>query len=171
MRVIAATNRNMFEMMEEGRFRRDLYYRLNVLALHLPPLRERMEDIIPLVEYFISRQCPGLTKQKIADIGRILSGINYSWPGNVREIRNIMERFSSFFRKEGDATVVIRDVIADYLRTIGIFRHEKDTISQVIARSGGSKTKAAKELGISRTTLWRKTRRQIGPENPNPPDR
>lgn len=169
IRVIAATNLDMFAMLEAGRFRRDLYYRLNVLALQLPPLRERIEDIIPLVEHFSSRLCPGLGKRKAADIGRILVGIDYFWPGNVREIRNIMERFSSLFRKGDDACVIMREVVADYLRAIGIFRHEKDALLQMIARSGGSKAKAARELGISRTTLWRKTRRQSGPKTPGAP--
>lgn len=164
IRVIAATNRDMFEMMEAGGFRRDLYYRLNVLALHLPPLRERMEDIVPLVEYFSSRLCPGLSKRSVADIGGFLSGIDYAWPGNVREVRNIMERFSSLFRKGDDARAAMREVVNDYLRAAGVSRREKDEIARVIERSGGSKTKAAKELGISRTTLWRRTRRRAGPE-------
>ncbi len=162
IRVIAATNRDMFDMMNAGQFRRDLYYRLNVLSLHLPPLRERMEDIVFLVERFSAQLFPHLGKRTVADLGGLLLGLGYSWPGNVREVRNIMERFSSLFRKGGDACAVMRDVLADYARASGFPPQGGDAIAEVIARSGGSKTRAARELGISRTTLWRKTRQQAG---------
>ena len=158
VRVIAATNRDMFAMMEAGQFRRDLYYRLNVLALHLPPLRDRVEDIVSLVEHFGINLCPYLGKRQITDLGGLLLSLDYPWPGNVREVRNIMERFSSLFGRGDNADTVMRDVIADYLHTSGAVFRGDDVISKVIARAGGSKTKAAKELGISRTTLWRKTK-------------
>ena len=158
VRVIAATNRDMFAMMEAGQFRRDLYYRLNVLALHLPPLRERAGDIMPLVEHLGATLCSYINKRQCADLGSLLLSLDYLWPGNVREVRNIMERFSSLFRRGDNADAVMRDVLVDYLQGSGVVFKGEDVISQVIARTGGSKSKAARELGISRTTLWRKTK-------------
>ena len=161
IRVIAATNRDMIEMMNTGQFRRDLYYRLNVLSLHLPPLRERMEDIALLVEHFISQLVPDLCTRTVTELGRLLSSFAYSWPGNIRELRNIMERFSCLFKKDDDTCAIMREVFAEYLRAFGLFPQGQESIAHVIARAGGSKSKAAKELGISRTTLWRKTKRHV----------
>ena len=160
IRVIAATNRDLFAMTNAGQFRRDLYYRLNVLSLQLPPLRDRLEDIAFLAEQFCAQLLPDLGKRAVADLSRLLLELDYSWPGNVREVRNIMERFSSLFAKGDDACSVMREVLADYMRSLGFVSQGQDGLEQAIARSGGSKSRAAKELGISRTTLWRKTRQQ-----------
>lgn len=92
VRVIAASNKDLEEELAEGRFRQDLYYRLNVIPLHIPPLRERLEDIPALVEYFVSIQQPNITQTRhfSTDTLRILQ--SYHWPGNVRELKNLVER-------------------------------------------------------------------------------
>jgi two-component system response regulator PilR (NtrC family) len=93
IRVIAATNQDIQRLVAEGRFREDLYYRINVLAVHLPPLRERRDDIVPLAQHFVERACARLgipAKLLHRDALAVLE--NYSWPGNVRELENVVER-------------------------------------------------------------------------------
>ncbi|MDE7242307.1 sigma 54-interacting transcriptional regulator, partial [Desulfovibrio sp.] len=117
VRVVAATNRDLEREVAEGRFREDLYYRLNVIPLHLPPLRERGGDVLLLAEHFLEADCkkkdrPALTLSP--DTRRILSA--YSWPGNVRELENFMERLSILV--DGD-TVMPSDLPAKILDEVG----------------------------------------------------
>ncbi|MBS4174106.1 sigma 54-interacting transcriptional regulator [Bacillus sp. FJAT-49736] len=109
VRIIAATNKDLFKLVEEGRFREDLYYRLNVLPLQIPPLRERKEDILPLVEYFFSKQTPKaifLSKE----VKEYL--LSYSWPGNIRELENTVYYLSAIIR---DDTVEVHDLPNKFL--------------------------------------------------------
>ena len=162
VRIIAATNRNLEHMVEKGTFREDLYYRLNVVSISLPPLRERMDDMALLAYHFLKRYAAQNSKQidRIAPEALKLME-KYNWPGNVRELENIVERATLF--EEGPAMSV------DSLPSI--FRHSvtrsprrnihsldqmnRTHIQEVLASTGGNKTEASKILGINRSTLYR----------------
>ena len=164
VRVIAATNLDLQQQIAKGRFRSDLLYRLNALEIHIPPLRERPADILPLLEHQmcilsaeLGKAAPALT----ADAREVLC--RYDWPGNVRELRNVCERL-----------VVLsngRPVDAAYLRELHMFQERPAAApaGTVLSAPGGTtlvlpptirKKDLAKELGVSRTTLWRMTKRQ-----------
>lgn len=164
VRVISATNINMEEKIKEGQFRSDLYYRLNLLDISIPPLRERKEDIQELVDHYLTRfacemgkSIPTVTK----DAARILK--EHSWPGNVRELRNICERLTVL----NDTSIIGEELLC----RLKIFRKE-ETFSvgetadsredSVYDRLKPRKKKKdlAEELGVSRTTLWRMAKRQ-----------
>jgi two-component system NtrC family response regulator len=167
VRVVAATNRNLEEAIQKGAFREDLYYRLNVVTISLPPLRERKEDIPPLIEHFLAKysrenQKVGLSISKEA---RDLL-LNYSYPGNIRELENIVERAVVLCR--GD-TITTQDLplnlregkVEDLLKEAGTGRSLPETleeierlrITQALESSHGVQTKAAEELGISERVL------------------
>jgi DNA-binding NtrC family response regulator len=163
VRFIAATNRNISAIISEGKFREDLYYRLNVMEIYIPPLRERRDDIGPLSEYFLKKLCPksgkkitGFTKEAL-DILK-----NYSFPGNVRELENIIERAlilekSSLITHEslpqGLQLFHIETLLPDKIKSIDELN--KEYAAKVVEMFGGNKSKAAELLGISRTSLWR----------------
>jgi DNA-binding NtrC family response regulator len=164
VRVVAATNRDLRLEVERGRFRSDLYYRLNLVELHVPPLRERREDVPYLVAAFV--------REFAARFDRPIDGISAaaerllmraSWPGNVRELRNVLER--GCMLEEGrtlSEAVVARcmppsfepPAPPDDLRT-----RERDHIVDVLKASGGNKVAAAAKLGLSRRTLYRRLQR------------
>jgi transcriptional regulator with PAS, ATPase and Fis domain len=161
VRVIAATNRNLEEEVSAGRFRRDLYHRLSQIQLHVPPLRERKEDLIPLAEHFLAqhRQTVKFAPEVVELIKR------YSWPGNVRELKNVISKAA--MTADGDLirlSDLPREVLhshADDSADGPLFEGDLDgmerrMIEQALKRSGGDQTKAAKQLGISRRTLSRK---------------
>ncbi len=167
VRIISATNKNLLEEVNNGKFREDLYYRLNVLSLHLPPLRERTEDIPYLIEVFINKS---VRKTGCKMVGIENSAINelkkYSWPGNIRELENVIERLVVL--KNG-AIVTVNDLYGLYEKHIVREVHdegknevttldiaERKAILKVLDNNGWSIKKTAKELNISRTTLWRK---------------
>jgi sigma-54 dependent transcriptional regulator, acetoin dehydrogenase operon transcriptional activator AcoR len=116
VRIIAATNKNLLKLVENGHFREDLYYRLNVLPLHLPPLRERKEDILPLVEYFLRKQfsTPVFLEEKVVEHFR-----SYDWPGNIRELENTVYYLSAVIK---DQTVGIEDLPTKFLKKKQEFR-------------------------------------------------
>jgi DNA-binding NtrC family response regulator len=167
VRVIAATHRDLRQRVQEGGFREDLFYRLHVVPIHLPALRERIADIVPLAEHFLARAGGG--KRLAADAAAQL--IRYAWPGNVRELKNTMER----------AAVLVRgDIVgADALDFIGEFRSvaggsinwpeedlpsatarlEEMLIRRALAKSEGNRAEAARLLGIHRQLLYTKMRR------------
>ncbi len=164
VRVVAATNRPLAEEVAAGRFRKDLYYRLRVVELTVPPLRERREDIVPLARVFLvdaarqlGRTAPGLGAEVADQLQR------YDWPGNVRELRNAMERVVALSR---GAHVELEDLPEDVrvalpvssptgqVRTLEEL--EREYILAVLARNGGNRTRTARELGIGATTLYRK---------------
>ena len=162
VRVIAATNRNLKEEVQAGRFRSDLYYRLNVLELRLPALRERRGDVAALarkmLESFSLRA--GRGEHRIDVRGeRLLEG--YSWPGNIRELRNLMERISILAQP---GTVPL-DLIGRFLGTGSepqplvrptLAEREKEYIDEVLRATAGNKSAAAEILGITRNTLYAK---------------
>jgi two-component system response regulator HydG len=167
VRVMTATNRDLERRLREGQFREDLYYRLNVIQIQLPPLRGRQEDILPLADHFLARSVERsqrtvrgwreATKQLL---------LAYHWPGNVRELENVVERAVALAesdligpddlppgmqeRKSQDrlATAVAQGFTLDQL--------EREYIERVLEIEGGNKTRAAQRLGLDRKTLYRK---------------
>lgn len=164
VRVIAATNKNLRRALENGEFREDLYYRLNVIPIEIPPLRERVEDIPYLVRHFIDKYSAIYAKniQDIDDDALDLL-IKYQWPGNVRELENIIEYL--FARSKSGETLhaerlpeKIRCTVESttLLKSNRLPRHKDAEILQLLKKHHWNKSKAAKELSIGRTTLWRK---------------
>jgi two-component system, NtrC family, response regulator AtoC len=173
VRVIAATNRDLEEAQKEGKFRKDLYFRLNVVTVHLPPLRERRSDIAALVHYFLDRFAPGKTLSVSPAAMKCL--LQYDWPGNVRELENCVERAVALGSQEmidlADLPPQLRaqqemELAAQPLTGAGasgantdLEEIERDTIQRVIEQVQGDKAQARKMLGISRATLYRKLKR------------
>jgi two-component system response regulator HydG len=163
VRFIAATNENVRSAIAEGRLREDLYYRLNVMEISIPPLRDRKEDIEPLGEYFLqkhllssARKITGFQKEAMT----ILK--SYSYPGNVRELENIVERavilekghmISPSSLPQTLKMFQIETFEPDRIRTLDELT--KDYAEKVLEHTGGNRSKAAELLGISRTSLWR----------------
>ena len=190
VRLIAATNSNLKAEAEAGRFREDLYYRLNVVPMTLPPLRERVEDIPALVTHFLqkynqrlNRNVERVTDEALAHLRR------YQWPGNIRELENVMERAVLF----AEGGVVTEDELPDAIREpesqskppqapmakspIGPLKEivrqhteslEKDLITRALEETGGNVTKAARRLEISRKSLQNKMK-ELGLRDPQPP--
>ncbi|MGE5679906.1 MAG: sigma-54-dependent transcriptional regulator, partial [Bacillota bacterium] len=166
VRVIAATNRNLEDEISKGTFRKDLYYRLSVVKLEIPPLKERKEDIIPLARSFVKHFSARLNKSITAiEPGFLEKLLNYNFPGNIRELRNIIERaviFSeggvlkeNYLPKEVLFSIYSsEDHSSSGSRTLD--EYEKKHILDALTQTGGNKQKAAEMLGISLTTLYRK---------------
>jgi DNA-binding NtrC family response regulator len=168
VRVIAATHRNLPALIRAGQFRDDLFYRLGVVPLSLPPLRERLADIIPLAEYFLAVAAAGGAAKRLApDAAAWL--LSYAWPGNVRELRNAMERVSALVRQP-----VVTAADLGFLSDRGaspetnwlagtlpeaVARLEAAMISRALAASGGNRAQAAERLGIRRQLLYEKIAR------------
>ncbi len=153
VRIIAATNKNLLTMIQDGKFREDLFFRMNVIYLKIPPLRERKEDIPLLVEHFVDlfnsiygKQVEGVSD----DVMNLL--MEYDYPGNVRELRNIIE--SAFVLSAGKLITV--EDLPSYLRGQEM---ERRKIEEALRKAKWKREQAAKLLGISRTTLWRKMRK------------
>ena len=168
-RILAATNRDLESEVEKGRFREDLYYRLNVVEIHVPPLRSRGNDILLLAQHFIDALNERMNKgvQGLSsEVARKL--LDYDWPGNVRELENAMERAVALTRFERinveDLPERIRsyestriqavDVDTDQILTLEEL--EKRYIGRVLKAVGGNKTRASRLLGLDRRTLYRK---------------
>jgi PAS domain S-box-containing protein len=169
-RVIAATNRDLEALVKEGKFREDLYYRLHVVTLKIPPLRERIEDVIELANFFLyefsmryNRPIHGISQSVMQGL------LQYDWPGNIRELRNTIERLVVFstdgYIKEEDLPFsfqgrqkgyppVMRDGLLPLQEELD--QHEKRAIIQALELEKGNKQAAAKRLGISRATLYNK---------------
>ncbi|KYG26729.1 sigma-54 interaction domain-containing protein [Priestia endophytica] len=180
-RLIAATNRDLQELMKEGKFREDLYYRLNVVSLHIPPLRERKEDIIELTHYFLNdfslsyqRPIHEFPPEVIQEM------LRYDWPGNIRELRNIVERLIvfatdgvikreylpfntsniSFEGTPKNASTVIKENDSPILPLQEeMNQHEKKIIERALQILNGNKLECAKQLGITRATLYNRLKR------------
>jgi len=163
VRVIAATNRDLQKMVEEGKFREDLWYRLNVVRIVLPPLVERRGDVPLLAHYFLRKYNERYGQQaKLTESG-LAALENYSWPGNVRQLQHMLERLTilapqgrideAAVREAIDLTEP-RDSASDTLADT-----EADQIRRVLSAAGGNKSRAAKILGIERKTLYRKLER------------
>ncbi|BAN27586.1 sigma-54-dependent transcriptional regulator [Caballeronia insecticola] len=172
VRVVAATHRDLPSMVAAGTFRQDLLYRLDVIPLHLPPLRERVADILPLAEHFLSMLAPSADaarKRLSADAQRLL--VTFAWPGNVRELANAMERASAL----APAALLTRDDFAFLFDTAtktsgdgdaipvglaelplndALAQLERALIARALALSDGNRAEAARRLGISRQSLY-----------------
>jgi len=182
VRVIAATNRDLKLAMTQGAFREDLYYRLHVFAIHLPPLRERKEDILPLLEHFVNQLGPVVLGQPAAGISREAREyfLEHDWPGNVRELRNVVER--ALILCEGGlinpehlpghaeaATsapaptplppAALAPVESFPAQGVDLEAIERTLIDGALKRAGQNKSKAAKLLGLSRSKLYTRMER------------
>jgi DNA-binding NtrC family response regulator len=169
VRVIAATNRDLETRLQTGAFRSDLYYRLNVIHIDLPPLRERGEDLLPLAEHFLTTCATRAGKEvRAVEEAAKKALLAHSWPGNVRELENTIERAVALceggtIRLE-DLPVAVRerragepDTLAVALaRGLTLADVERDYIQRVLTAEGGNKTRAAQRLGLDRKTLYRK---------------
>ncbi|WP_052728971.1 sigma 54-interacting transcriptional regulator [Bacillus thermotolerans] len=167
VRIIAASNKSLIDCIKEGTFREDLYFRISVLQLSIPPLRKRYGDITKLFHHFIRH------KPKLRDLlGKHEMELlnSYHWPGNVRELENVAERFLVLCENEVLTRKPIYDMLHTALYTMNassleqekvekVFSSEKDLIQQVLMKTNGNREKAAEMLGISRTTLWRKLKK------------
>ncbi len=172
VRVIAATNQNLQELIHQGKFRKDLYYRLNIISIEIPPLRDRKEDIPILLEEFIKKHSKH-TSKKIEGISQEAQSIlmNYNWPGNIRELENIIER-AIILTKE---RIIGPKDLPEFLRNIkpsqsqaeegetfklkqALKSPEKDLIVKALETVSWNRNEAAAQLGINRTTLYKKMR-------------
>ncbi len=189
VRIIAATNRILEEEVAEGRFREDLYYRLNVIPVHLPPLRERIEDIPLLVKHFLSKYGNGKSPKKTDFSKKALSTLmRYRWPGNVRELENLVERMVVLC----DSPVIEMEELPEKILSgsmsplsavpsidlpetgidlsTAVYEFERSIIIQALNKSNWVKNRAAKLLHVNRTTLVEKIKKQRleKPGEPNP---
>ncbi|RXS91472.1 sigma 54-interacting transcriptional regulator [Geobacillus sp. PK12] len=176
VRIIAATNKPLEDMVREGTFREDLFYRLNIIRIHLPPLRERKTDIPALLAHHMERMCrqfgvalKSFTKEAMEVL------VDYSWPGNIRELVNVVEWLISMV--EGD--VIEREHLPAYLSTVQpavsalpdqgvriadlwkemVYQSERERIAAALVAAGGNKAEAARRLGIHRSTLYEKLKK------------
>jgi len=165
VRIIAATNKNLLDLIQSRVFREELYYRINVVTIEIPPLRSRGNDIVLLVRHFAEKFAGELGKAAPRFSEKALEAIqNYAWPGNARELENMIQRIVVM---SDDQTVEIPDLppLARFsaLRSTGVNRTlaevEADHIRNVLANAGGNKTRAAQILGIDRKTLRNKAQR------------
>ncbi|WP_022977190.1 sigma-54-dependent transcriptional regulator [Nevskia ramosa] len=153
VRVLSATNSELPQMIREGRFREDLYYRLNVIELNLPPLTERMDDVDPLAEHFLR------------DSGAVLSDEArellhaHSWPGNVRELKNVLERARLFCQQGTIAPADLGLQVQPRAVARSLDDPSKEAIEAALAKAGGMVSRAAQSLGLSRQALYRRMER------------
>jgi DNA-binding NtrC family response regulator len=180
VRVIAATNQDLSEAIKRGKFREDLYYRLNVISIHIPPLRERKDDIPLLAEHFLKKKHnQANNNKKVTGISKevMQALLDYDWPGNVRELENIIERAVILTKGE----TIKRQDLPDFLQGMdrplavkaqisgnntgvrslreALKNPEKQVIQQVLEQVAGNRKKAAANLGINRTTLYNKMKK------------
>jgi two-component system response regulator HydG len=169
VRIIAATNKDLGQLMKEGHFREDLFHRLNVITIKIPPLRERREDILPLALHFLKRFCEKEDKPHLSlDAAAEEFLTSYPWPGNVRELENAVERAvirsrGSYLQVE-DFQLAMEEkdlpcVVDGAEKGMTLEEVEKAYILSVLERNGGNKKLTAEQLGIGYNTLWRKLKR------------
>ena len=164
VRIISATNKNPKKLIDENKFRMDLYHRINTLEIHIPPLRERTEDIKPLLEHYVTffarkkkKQVPEISENLVRELK------NYSFPGNVRELKNMVERALILTDKN---VLSIDDFIIDFKNSKTISQNslnldnlEQESIKEALRKSDFNQTKAAKILGISKDALFRRIKK------------
>jgi DNA-binding NtrC family response regulator len=170
VRIVTATHRDLTTLVADGRFRQDLLYRINVIEVHVPPLRERPEDLTPLVRHVLDKQCAKLRKPPCTVSTEAMAVIRgHTWPGNVRELENVIERALVL----GLGTVIEVEDLPDSLRnpqpsgagdvTRRLADVERDHIVRTLRAAAGNKAAAARALGLNRKTLYRKlTQHRIG---------
>jgi len=180
VRVLAATNKELGRAVQQGHFREDLLFRLNVIPIHIPPLRERPEDIPPLVRHFAQRQTARLGRAVELDVGALQLLTAYHWPGNVRELANLLERLTIL--SSGDmltADDVLRVLPQDGTRPAAqalgewtdvalaeaLDRYERELIVRALSAAKGNVADAARKLATDRANLYRRMRR-LGIEPP-----
>jgi DNA-binding NtrC family response regulator len=167
VRILAATNRDLEQAVMQGTFRRDLYFRLNVLSLRIPALRERRQDIPLLIEHFMERMVRNSSQEKVLSDDALKVMLAYDWPGNVRELENCLERTYAFTSGPLIHTPDLPREIANshalepsngngHDKIIPMAELEKQTILNAITELNGDKLQAARLLGIGKTTLYRK---------------
>jgi len=166
VRIIAATNKDLRKLMAEGKFREDLFYRINIVALRIPALRERRDDILPLANHFVdkyNRDFHKMVRKMSKEVEHFF--MVYDWPGNVRELKNVIER--AMILGEGDSLLlehlpmeVVRgnqeQIMTGFIlpqEGISMEKLEESLVSQALIRTDGNQTKAAMLLGISRDSL------------------
>lgn len=166
VRVICATHRNLRERVAEGRFREDLFYRLKVLTLEVPPLRERREDVLPLARHFLTQETTEAIGFSAKAAERLLG---YHWPGNVRELENVVKHGAAL---ASGPEILVEDLPEELLQQASpsplpsssttpfrtLAEVEREHILRVLDACGGSQSEAARVLGVARNTLWRKLR-------------
>ena len=162
-RLITATNKDLAEETRKGRFRNDLFFRINVFPIHMPPLRERLDDLPELVRHLLT-SFPASRTEISPEVMSMLK--TYPWPGNIRELKNVLERALLLSRGGPlsighfhgmDISVGSSQAVGEEMKDLDLI--ERDHIKAVIERSGGDVTEAAKILGVSRATLYRKLKR------------
>jgi len=169
VRVITATNRNLMKMVEEGKFREDLFYRLQVIPIDLPPLRDRTDDIPMLVEHFLEKKATQLNKKRpIMNENAIKELLNYCWPGNVRELENVIERAVVLCEGEEIGLIDLPILLGDPSRmALSLPREdlpldqaledlERQLIGKALEKSKGIKTETARILGLKTSSLYYK---------------
>jgi len=163
VRILAATNKNLFAQVEKGKFRDDLFYRLNVVTIKIPPLRDRIGDVTLFIDYYIDhlniihgKNLEGVSQEVIVSL------MNHSYPGNIRELRNIME-YAFVFCNEG---LIDIQHLPEYMRSMGLEEQEptveaseREQILSILKHSHWNRQEAADSLKIDRTTLWRKMKK------------
>ncbi|MFC2160685.1 sigma-54-dependent transcriptional regulator [Acidobacteriota bacterium] len=162
VRLIAATNKDLKTLIQQEKFREDLYYRLNVVTIHIPPLKERQEDIIPLADFFLRKYSEENKKiKKIFSPEFIKFMLNYSWPGNVRELENIIER--GVILSKG-SVIDLDELPQDFIHPMPEQEKTVETVMKnhilsVLKETDGNITKSAQILGIQRMTLYNKLKK------------
>ncbi|MGB9866859.1 MAG: sigma-54-dependent Fis family transcriptional regulator [Bacillota bacterium] len=175
VRLICATNRDLWQQVQEGSFREDLYYRINVFPINIPPLRSRVEDIPILAHHFASKVGQQLGVQLEIPQPALDIMIRYKWPGNVRELENVIERCSILAMSRASCRIEVEDVMTalglgelkdvagshgpNLQRGGALSRAEVEAIMNALRASGGNLSEAARILGVARTTLYRKIKR------------
>lgn len=168
VRIIAATNKDLYSLVKSGRFREDLYFRLNVAHIHLPPLREYKDDIQYLAQHFLTRLNERYPNQKVNLTDEIIYYfVRYDWPGNVRELKNLIE---SAFINSSTGLITLKelpDMYQKYFKNLETGRwHESDRIRKALCESNWNKSEAARKLNCSRKTLYRKiSRYRLSPDD------
>ncbi len=159
-RIICATNKDLDVLVREGKFREDLYYRINTITIRVPPLRERRQDILPLAEHFLRHYSMTLGKLPGGFAGQVKDSLcAYSWPGNVRELRNVIERAvvlssTDVITAESLPRQMLGSAAGEQAGADNkIEQMERTMLLDVMRRNGGNVSSAARELGISRDTL------------------
>jgi len=160
VRVVSATNKDLKKEVKKGNFREDLFYRLNVIPIHIPPIRDRKSDIPLLVDHFLSK-APTIKGQRPVRIDQEALNMlmDYAWPGNVRELQNAVQfaivRCKSKVIRPDDLPIELRDVVFERPKRGPVRKLDSEMVKTALAKTGGNKARAAKLLGVGRATLYR----------------
>ncbi len=167
VRIIAATNRDLLQLVNDGKMRKDFFYRIHIIPVELPPLRKRKEDISLLIQHFLHQKGQAEKKAHLFTTGVMHSIENYNWPGNVRELQNVLHRFTTLHRLDfghgiienpkaaSDAPITNTDINEDGLRQL-MDHYEKNLILATLEQNRWNRTKSASMLKINRKTLFKK---------------